>query len=211
MPPCRKQSRRNRDAPILQGVDPCDSLHYLISGKPRRSQGALAVPAHVLPQLLVDLCCLRHPVIQHGSPLFRILVQRHCSQQKTGLQHDLKRIAQIVRKSSNLFGLLFGYRPGLGSCCHPIGSLSDQNTASAPAASVFDTSGCLCNTRSCCPSSAPAPDQPVPKWRNWQTRMVQVHVPARVWGFESLLRHHLTTQAPDCNGKHIKVNGLVLM
>ena len=30
---------------------------------------------------------------------------------------------------------------------------------------------------------------PAPKWRNWQTRMVQVHVPARVWGFESLLRH----------------------
>src|SRR6185312_2294712 len=30
----------------------------------------------------------------------------------------------------------------------------------------------------------------LPKWRNWQTRMVQVHVPARVWGFESLLRHH---------------------
>jgi hypothetical protein len=32
-------------------------------------------------------------------------------------------------------------------------------------------------------------DHSVPKWRNWQTRMVQVHVPARVWGFESLLRH----------------------
>jgi hypothetical protein len=32
--------------------------------------------------------------------------------------------------------------------------------------------------------------RPVPKWRNWQTRMVQVHVLARVWGFESLLRHH---------------------
>jgi hypothetical protein len=30
---------------------------------------------------------------------------------------------------------------------------------------------------------------PVPKWRNWQTRVVQVHVLARVWGFESLLRH----------------------
>ena len=29
----------------------------------------------------------------------------------------------------------------------------------------------------------------VPKWRNWQTRVVQVHVLARVWGFESLLRH----------------------
>src|SRR5450432_1987962 len=31
----------------------------------------------------------------------------------------------------------------------------------------------------------------LPKWRNWQTRMVQVHVPARVWGFESLLRHQI--------------------
>jgi hypothetical protein len=31
----------------------------------------------------------------------------------------------------------------------------------------------------------------VPEWRNWQTRMVQVHVLARVWGFESLLRHQL--------------------
>jgi hypothetical protein len=29
-----------------------------------------------------------------------------------------------------------------------------------------------------------------PKWRNWQTRMVQGHVPARVWGFKSPLRHH---------------------
>ena len=32
---------------------------------------------------------------------------------------------------------------------------------------------------------------PVPKWRNWQTRVVQVHVLARVWGFESLLRHQV--------------------
>ena len=29
----------------------------------------------------------------------------------------------------------------------------------------------------------------VPSWRNWQTRMVQVHVPATVWGFESLRWH----------------------
>ena len=29
----------------------------------------------------------------------------------------------------------------------------------------------------------------VPKWRNWQTRMVQVHVLARVWRFKSSLRH----------------------
>src|SRR2546425_9523028 len=32
-----------------------------------------------------------------------------------------------------------------------------------------------------------------PKWRNWQTRMIQGHVPARVWGFESPLRHQLLT------------------
>jgi hypothetical protein len=35
---------------------------------------------------------------------------------------------------------------------------------------------------------------PGPKWRNWQTRMIQGHVPARVWGFESPLRHQLVTR-----------------
>ena len=35
---------------------------------------------------------------------------------------------------------------------------------------------------------------PEPKWRNWQTRMIQGHVPARVWGFESPLRHQLLTR-----------------
>src|SRR6202041_477218 len=74
-------------------------------------------------------------------------------------------------------------------------SLLAQNIACAPPARMFDTSGCLCNTRSCCPSSAPAQDLSVPKWRNWQTRMVQVHVPARVWGFESLLRHQFSQRA----------------
>ena len=39
--------------------------------------------------------------------------------------------------------------------------------------------------------------QCVPKWRNWQTRMVQVHVLARVWGFESLLRHQITGNSPS--------------
>jgi hypothetical protein len=52
----------------------------------------------------------------------------------------------------------------------------------------------------------------VPKWRNWQTRMVQVHVLARVWGFESLLRHQqillqtLLTTAP--NSRHCRVRTL---
>jgi hypothetical protein len=35
-----------------------------------------------------------------------------------------------------------------------------------------------------------------PKWRNWQTRMVQVHVLARVWGFESPPRHQRFTIPP---------------
>src|SRR6266511_3889421 len=41
---------------------------------------------------------------------------------------------------------------------------------------------------------------PGPKWRNWQTRMIQGHVPARVWGFESPLRHHrsLSGRAVQC-------------
>ena len=29
----------------------------------------------------------------------------------------------------------------------------------------------------------------------WQTRMVQDHVPARAWGFNSPLRHHITIRA----------------
>src|SRR3982750_452019 len=30
-----------------------------------------------------------------------------------------------------------------------------------------------------------------PKWRNWQTRMVQVHVPSREWRFKSSHPHQL--------------------
>src|SRR5438094_3502358 len=39
---------------------------------------------------------------------------------------------------------------------------------------------------------------PGPKWRNWQTRMIQGHVPARVWGFESPLRHQLRQSVALC-------------
>ena len=53
----------------------------------------------------------------------------------------------------------------------------------------FDRQGRICKTQYCCRLSATLSLVHVPKWRNWQTRMVQVHVLARVWGFESLLRH----------------------
>ena len=60
-----------------------------------------------------------------------------------------------------------------------------------PSDREFDTAGRICETQYCCLFSANVlSDSPVPKWRNWQTRVVQVHVLARVWGFESLLRHH---------------------
>src|SRR5499427_10957773 len=51
-----------------------------------------------------------------------------------------------------------------------------------------------------------------PKWRNWQTRMIQGHVPARVWGFESPLRHQYlhdirpygtTSCANSCAGSEV--------
>ena len=47
-----------------------------------------------------------------------------------------------------------------------------------------------------------APAFTVPKWRNWQTRMVQVHVLARVWGFESLLRHQTISIPRAMNNLH---------
>ena len=48
----------------------------------------------------------------------------------------------------------------------------------------------------------------VPKWRNWQTRVVQVHVLARVWGFESLLRHQRNTYLVEFKHKHLKISNL---
>jgi hypothetical protein len=57
---------------------------------------------------------------------------------------------------------------------------------------AFDTKWRLCETQSCCLLGGSRLSSHVPKWRNWQTRMVQVHVLARVWGFESLLRHQFS-------------------
>ncbi len=66
-------------------------------------------------------------------------------------------------------------------------------------ARAFDTGFSICETQSCC---LLGPFRPsflrVPKWRNWQTRMVQVHVLARVWGFESLLRHQSLKSPGAC-------------
>src|SRR6476646_3734144 len=60
----------------------------------------------------------------------------------------------------------------------------------------FDTRGRLGETRDSCSFGGLRWKGGVPKWRNWQTRVVQVHVLARVWGFESLLRHQLSANFP---------------
>src|SRR5690606_1466674 len=39
-----------------------------------------------------------------------------------------------------------------------------------------------------------------PKWRNWQTRMVQVHVRATGWRFKSSLRHLFALDATRTGG-----------
>jgi hypothetical protein len=63
------------------------------------------------------------------------------------------------------------------------------------AAAEVDTKHRICETQDCCLLGATRLSVSyVPKWRNWQTRVVQVHVLARVWGFESLLRHQAVKQ-----------------
>ena len=66
-------------------------------------------------------------------------------------------------------------------------------TRRARGARSLDTGGLFCDTQSCCRSGFPDVST-VPKWRNWQTRMVQVHVLARVWRFKSSLRHQNSEQ-----------------
>ena len=34
------------------------------------------------------------------------------------------------------------------------------------------------------------------EWRNWQTRMLEVHVSERTWGFKSPLAHNGEPQSP---------------
>ena len=43
-------------------------------------------------------------------------------------------------------------------------------------------------------------DLNVPPWRNWQTRMIQVHVPVRAWWFDSTRRHsRFSVLTVDCS------------
>ena len=73
---------------------------------------------------------------------------------------------------------------------------NDTGFVAACAVARVDTDASVCETKASLAAVQFVPQdiQPLPKWRNWQTRMVQVHVPARVWGFESLLRHHLSSR-----------------
>ena len=156
---------------------------------PGRQGPRSAVAADILAELPIDLGGLLDPVVEHGSPLRRVLVERYGAEQEAGLEHDFERVAEIVREAADFFCLRFGNGARWGLWGHKQGIATARITRQGSRTGGFDTSGCLCNTRSCCPSSAVCAGFHLPKWRNWQTRMVQVHVPARVWGFESLLRH----------------------
>ena len=44
-----------------------------------------------------------------------------------------------------------------------------------------------------------------PLWRNWQTRMVQVHVHASGWGFNSLQRHFQLSESIEDAEKNCRL------
>jgi hypothetical protein len=69
---------------------------------------ALAVGADVFAKSLVNFGSLLHAVVEHGSPLFCVFVERNGAEQKAGLQNDFEGVAEVVRESADFFGLRFG-------------------------------------------------------------------------------------------------------
>src|SRR5690348_5702152 len=128
---------------------PCDSFYYCTCWmkQPRASMqswpsnvrlprlsirpplGRLAVPAHILAQLAIDLRRLLHAAIEHRPPLLRILVQRNHPQQKAGLQHHLERVAQVMGEPANLLRLLLWNRPWLRMGAHGCGGAPSLRVA----------------------------------------------------------------------------------
>ena len=87
----------------------------LVSTGVMRSPGGKArsaVAADVLAEPAVDIGSLLDAVVQHGAPFFGVVVQRHGTEKKAGLEDDFEGVAEIVREPANLFGLLLGDGPG---------------------------------------------------------------------------------------------------
>ena len=128
MPLCRLQSRRNRDAPswVQQGLLTAGSIIALLAIQmpamrvrfgPATGRGS-AVAADVFAELLVDFGSLLNSVVEHGAPLFGVLIEIDGAEQEAGLEDDFEGVAQVVGEAANLFGLPLGDRLGLGRRGH---------------------------------------------------------------------------------------------
>ena len=71
-----------------------------------------AVAADVFAELLVDFGSLLNSVVEHGAPLFGVLIEIDGAEQEAGLEDDFEGVAQVVGEAANLFGLLL--RDGFG-------------------------------------------------------------------------------------------------
>ena len=70
----------------------------------------LAVAADVFAKLLVDFGGLLDAVVEHGAPLFGVVVKGHGAEQEAGLEDDFEGVAEIVGEPANLLSLLLGDR-----------------------------------------------------------------------------------------------------
>src|SRR5438105_6977092 len=139
-------------------------------------------------------------------PALALGLEFSVAQKIRGLQNGLKRIAQVMFQHAQIrnvflhlcFSLQFCFWLEAALARHRI-HLFVEISAWMCCARTANRATCLTLSfrlvrievavSSFKAASLAAKHSHLPKWRNWQTRMVQVHVPARVWGFESLLRH----------------------
>src|SRR6266700_340918 len=140
------------------------------------------------------------------GPALALGIELPVAQKIRGLQNGLKRIAQVMRQHAQMRNVFLHLCFSLQFCLwleaprarHRI-HLFVEISAWMCCARTANRATCLTLSfrlvrievavSSFKAASVAAQHSHLPEWRNWQTRMVQVHVPARVWGFESLLRH----------------------
>ena len=72
-----------------------------------------AVAADVFAELAVEFGGLLDAVVEHGAPLFGVVVEGDGAEQEAGLEDDFEGVAEIVGEPADLFGLLLGDGFGL--------------------------------------------------------------------------------------------------
>ena len=77
-----------------------------------------AVAADVFAELFIDFGSLLDTVVEHGAPLFGVLVKINGAEEEAGLEDNFEGVAEVVGEAANLFGLLLGNRLGLGRRSH---------------------------------------------------------------------------------------------